>query len=118
MNNDESSEDSSEDSFDFQSDNHSNQEDQEDQTDPNRAGVIRRVKGAHLVYKREQSDGTYEEMWIYNSGSFDLDLKTKKAIIAGTDIPENDTRSPDGTQNVIMWSAGNCDVLVITGLPQ
>lgn len=86
--------------------------------DPNRAGVIRYVKGAHLVYKREQEDGTYEEMWIFNSGKFKQDINTKKAIVAGTDIPPNATRSPDGAQELKMWSAGNADVVVITGLPQ
>lgn len=86
--------------------------------DPNRAGVIRYVKGAHLVYKREQEDGTYEEMWIFNSGEFKKDMDVKKAILAGTDIPVNATASEDGSQEVSMWSAGNADIVVIRGLPQ
>lgn len=90
----------------------------EEEQDPNRAGVIRYVKGAHLVYKREQEDGTYEEMWIYNSGEFKKDMEVKKAIIAGTDIPPNATRSHDGSQEVHMWSAGNADIVLIKGLPQ
>ena len=92
--------------------------DPEQQGDPNRAGVIRHVKGAHLVYKREQEDGTYEEMWMYNSGEFKKDIETKQAILAGTDIPKNATQSPDGAQEVSMWSAGNVDIVKITGLPQ
>jgi hypothetical protein len=91
-------------------------EQSEEPVDPNRAGLIRYVKGAHLVYKREQEDGTYEEMWIYNSGEFKNDIKVKKAILSGTDIPPNATRSPDGSQTVKMWSAGNADIVVINGL--
>lgn len=91
---------------------------EEEPTDPDRAGLIRYVKGAHLVYKREQDDGTYEEMWIYNSGEFKKDIEVKKAILAGTDIPPNATQSPDGAQTVKMWSAGNADIVHITGLPQ
>lgn len=90
----------------------------EEEQDPDRAGVIRYVKGAHLVYKREQEDGTYEEMWIYNSGEFKKDMDVKKAIVAGTDIPPNSTRSHDGSQELKMWSAGNADIIVIKGLPQ
>lgn len=90
----------------------------EEEQDPDRAGVIRYVKGAHLVYKREQEDGTYEEMWIYNSGEFKKDMEVKKAIIAGTDIPPNATRSRDGSQEVHIWSAGNADIVLIKGLPQ
>ena len=30
--------------------------------DPDRQGLIRTVKGAHLVYKRKQEDGTYDEL--------------------------------------------------------
>lgn len=86
--------------------------------DPNRAGVIRTVKGAHLVYKREQEDGTYEEMWIFNSGEFKKDMNVKKAILAGTDIPVNATASADGAQEMSMWSAGNADIILIKGLPQ
>lgn len=85
---------------------------------PNRAGVIRHVAGAHLVYKRETGDGTYEEMWIYNSGDFKKDLTTKKDIVSGTDIPATSTTSPDGSQQLTMWSAGNATVIKITGLPQ
>lgn len=93
-------------------------EDQAAPVDPDRAGVLRNVKGARLVYKREQADGTYEEMWIYNSGAFKRDLETKKTIVAGTDIPPNASQSPDGSQTLKMWSAGNADIIVISGLPQ
>lgn len=91
---------------------------QQEQGDPNRAGVIRHVKGAHLVYKREMEDGTYEELYIFNSGEFRRDMDTKKAILAGTDIPKNATQSPDGSQVSDTWSAGNCTLVRITGIPQ
>lgn len=71
-----------------------------------------------MVYKRETGDGTYEEMWIYNSGDFKKDLTTKKDIVSGTDIPATSTTSPDGSQQLTMWSAGNATVIKITGLPQ
>jgi hypothetical protein len=89
---------------------------EQENVDPNRAGVIRNVKGAHLIYKREIEDGSYEEMWIFNSGEFKKDIEIKKAIIAGTDIPSHSTRSPDGSQELKMWSAGNADIMVLTGL--
>ena len=89
---------------------------EQEPTDPNHAGIIRNVTGAHLIYKRESSDGTYEEMWIFNSGEFRKDIEIKKAIIAGTDIPSHSTKSPDGSQELKMWSAGNADIIVLTGL--
>lgn len=86
--------------------------------DPDKCGLIRTVKGAHLVYKRETEEGTFEELWTYNSGeSMKDELKTRRAIIAGTDIPQNQTSSPDGKQKYTVWSAGNVELLQITGLP-
>lgn len=85
--------------------------------DPNRQGLIRTVKNAHLVYKRETEEGTYEELWLYNVSDFRTELSTKKAILAGTDIPTNKTRSPDGSQTYTTWAAGNAEMLLIRGLP-
>lgn len=84
---------------------------------PDRQGLIRKVKGAHLVYKRETETGSFEELWIYNLGTLKDELEIRKAIIAGTDIPVNNHRSPDGTQEYSMWSAGNAEMILITGLP-
>lgn len=84
--------------------------------DPNRAGLIRTVKGAHLIYKRKIEDGTYEELWIYNVRTMRDEMEIRKAIIAGTDIPVNKTRSPDGSQTYTIWSAGNAELLNIEGL--
>lgn len=86
--------------------------------DPNRAGVIRKVDGAHLVYKREQQDGTYEEMWIFNTSNIKQTMKIRSAILSGTDVKHGQSQSDDGSQNVSTWSVGNADILVISGLPR
>jgi hypothetical protein len=85
--------------------------------DPNRQGLIRTVKGAHLVYKRETEEGTFEELWIYNVTTLKDELIVKKAILAGTDIPPNKMQSPDGDQSYEIWSAGNAELLLVKGLP-
>lgn len=82
--------------------------------------VARYVKGAHLVYKREIEAGQFEELWIYSIDPNTSDPQTNtplKAIIAGTDIPENGTRSEDGTQSYALWTAGNAQFVHIKGLP-
>lgn len=86
--------------------------------DPDKRGLIRTVKGAHLVYKRETEDGTFEELWVYNSGDNMRDeLKTRRAILSGTDIPVDKTSSSDGKQGYSMWTIGNVEMLNIKGLP-
>lgn len=85
--------------------------------DPDRQGLIRTVKNAHLVYKRETEDGTYEELWVYNVSNMRDELEAKKAILAGTDIPTNKMRSPDGTQTYEIWAAGNAEMILVKGLP-
>lgn len=91
--------------------------DQAASQDPDRQGVIRVVKNAHLVYKRQNEDGGYDELWIYNVGKLQDELEIRKAILAGTDIPPNKRASPDNQQKYEIWSAGNAEVLKITGLP-
>lgn len=85
--------------------------------DPDRSGLIRTVKGAHLVYKRETEEGAFEELWIYNVDDLRKEMEIKKAILAGTDIPTNKTSSPDGSQTYEIWSAGNAEMLLVKGLP-
>lgn len=85
--------------------------------DPDHQGLIRKVKGAHLVYKRESDHGLYDELWIYNIDVSQKQFDTKKAILAGTDIPTNKTSSPDGSQTYTIWSAGNAEMLLISGIP-
>jgi hypothetical protein len=90
----------------------------EDEPDENHMGTIRAVKGAHLVYKRQAGDGTFSELWTYNIGEHVNDaIAIKKAIVAGTDIPENKLRSDDGTQSYELVTMGNAQLLKITGLP-
>ena len=91
----------------------------EDSGDPNRQGVIRTVPNAHLIYKRENEEGTYDELWVYNTSS-DLsdELETRRNILAGTDIPPRKTKSEDGNQHFTLTTMGNAQILEITGLPQ
>lgn len=86
--------------------------------DPNRQGIIRYVDKAHLVYKRQTPDGTFEELWIYNiSKEMKDELVIRKKILAGTDIPPSRTRSEDGSQSYTMTTLGNAQYVHITGLP-
>lgn len=86
--------------------------------DPNRQGLIRTVKKAHLVYKRQTEEGTYEELWMYNTTSLRDEMAIRKSILSGTDIPVNRTSSPDGEQEYETWTAGNAEMMLIRGLPQ
>lgn len=93
-------------------------DDEEDQQDPNRQGMIRKVKDAHLVYKRQTPDGTYEELWIYKIGNkVRSELEIRREILAGTDIDPNKTKSKDGTQSYKLWTKGNVQFVYISGLP-
>lgn len=91
-------------------------EDGEQDGDPDKQGLIRTVPNAHLVFKRETADGSFEELWVYNVSELRGSMDTRKAILAGTDIPTNKTKSPDGNQTYELWSAGNAEMLMITGL--
>jgi hypothetical protein len=86
--------------------------------DPDRQGTIRSVKGAKLIFKRQQPDGTFAEMWAYNVGQgLHETLGIKRAILAGTDIPENHFQSPDGQQRYKIVTMGNAQLIKIEGLP-
>lgn len=90
----------------------------EDPIHPNRAGIIRTVDNAHLVYKRQSETGTYEELWIYNVHDNTHDeLDIRRDILAATDIPTKKTKSPDGEQSYSIVTMGNAQLLKITGLP-
>ncbi len=90
----------------------------EDPADPDRAGIIRTVDNAHLVYKRQSEDGTYHELWIYNLYDTTHDeLEIRRDILAGTDIPVNKTFSPDGTQKYAISTMGNAQMIEVSGLP-
>ena len=84
---------------------------------PDKQGNVRTVPGAHLVYKRKNEMGTYDELWIFPSSEIKNSLKIRNAILSGTDIPPNKTTSPDDKSSYNVWSAGNCELMNITGLP-
>ena len=90
----------------------------EEPEDPNRAGFIRVVQNAHLIYKRQAENGTFEELWIYNLHDDTNDeLELRRDILAGTDIPPQKTKSADGVQSYTSTTMGNAQMLKITGLP-
>lgn len=91
----------------------------EDETgDPNRKGVIRTVDSAHLIFKRQDAEGKYEELWMYNTDDkIGNELEIRRDILAGTDIPPKATRSPDGTQHYTLTTLGNAQYINILGLP-
>lgn len=104
---------------DYEIDDETDFEDLDDEEeDPDRQGLIRVVPDAHLVYKRSAEDGSFEELWIYNTGdSYESEIDTRRAILAGTDIPLNKMTSDDGSQSYTVWTAGNGQMVHITGLP-
>ena len=86
--------------------------------DPNFQGVIRTVKGANLVYKRQNPDGTFSELWIQNIGKdMKRESEIRRAVLAGTDIPPTKETSDDGTQTCELTTLGNVQFLRIDGLP-
>lgn len=90
----------------------------ESEEDPDKQGTIRNVKGAKLIFKRQQPDGTFAEMWAYNVGQgLHETLGVKRAILSGTDIPENHFESPDGKQRYKIVTMGNAQLIKIEGLP-
>lgn len=78
----------------------------------------RYVKGAHLVAKKQVDATNFEEIWIYriDPNSPEQSGTILKSILAGTDIPENKSRSDDGKQSYSIWTAGNAQYVHITGL--
>lgn len=96
-----------------------NEELESDEDQPrNKMGIIRRVKNAHLVFKRLTPDGLYEELWAFNiDNNLRDELEIKQNILAGTDIPPNKVSSPDGQQKFDIWTLGNAQLMHITGLP-
>lgn len=85
--------------------------------DDNYQGVIRTVKGAYLVYKRDTGDGNFEELWIQSVGKdLEKSVKIKKAILAGTDIDPSTNQSDDGNQEAEVTAVGNVQFVKITGL--
>jgi hypothetical protein len=88
------------------------------EVNPDKAGLIRRIKGAHLVYKRQMPDDTYEELWMYNiERGIKDEQDIRSAILAGTDINVRSGNSESGKQKFDLWTNNNVQMLHITGLP-
>ncbi len=86
--------------------------------DPNRQGLIRQVPGAHLVFKRKEEDGTYNELWVYKiQKDIRDDSKVRQQILAATDIPIERMQSEDGSQQYDLWTIGDVQMMHIVGLP-
>jgi len=87
-------------------------------------GQVRHVKAAHLVYKAQEDDGTWTELWHYNIGEpgqneqVRSDQQIRDDILAGTDIPKNQITSEDGSQQYSLWTAGNAQMMQVKGLPR
>lgn len=88
------------------------------ETNLNRQGMIRTVKNAHLIYKRENDTNRYDELWQYKSKENGIyhDIDIKNDILAGTDIPLNSLTSDDGEQRYELWNSGNIIFLKIYNL--
>lgn len=89
--------------------------------DPNKQGIIRYVKGAHLVYKRQNEQGTYDELWVFpisdDGKHIRNELEMRHSILSGTDIPGGEKVSADGSQKFELTTVGNAQLLRIMGLP-
>lgn len=81
-------------------------------------GIIRYIKGAHLVYKRKNVDGMYDELWMFKTTSLKTDEHIKQIIIAGTDINPKTGESEDGIQHYDLWINGDITLLKIFNLPE
>lgn len=92
----------------------------DEEGEPDRQGDVRYVKGAHLVFRREDpEEGTFEELWIFNTGK-EAERKSDsilRDILAGTEIDPSQIRSEDGTQTYSAWSVGNAQMVHVKGLP-
>ena len=92
---------------------------EEEEKDLNRQGLIRKVKNAHLIYKRENETDTYDELWVYRSGKDGIksEIDIKNDIVSGTDIPVDGLKSDDGEQFYEIWHVGEVIFLKIFNLP-
>ncbi len=81
-------------------------------------GLIRTVRGASLVFKKEELNGNFNELWIYNIGDDSFkESKIRKSILAGTDINPDLMTSDDEKQKAQTYTMGNIQFLELTGLP-
>jgi hypothetical protein len=97
---------------------HKIDDEQQPEEDKNFQGLVRNIPGARLLFKKQMDDGTFEELWIYVIvPGLHSEVKIRKKILAGTDIPQRQTHSPNGEQSYKVWTAGDRQYLHITGLP-
>jgi hypothetical protein len=90
---------------------------EEKDEDHDHEGVIRTIKNAHLIYKRQDTDGTYSELWMYDIGKGPRDeYHIRTAILDGTDIDQKTGSSEDGNQHYVLWTCNNRQLMQITGL--
>lgn len=108
-------EDDDESTPEFEGDEEGMIDDGEENSD--KAGMLRSVKGAYMVYKRATPSNNFEELWVYNIGNVKSQTKIRNAILAGTDIDPVTLRSPDNEQMADVWSKGNVQYLHVDGLP-
>ncbi len=120
----ESSDKSSEDIIDLSSkksdksnDKSNDKSDEKEEHDPDREGIIRTIKNAHLVYKRKDVNGTYTELWEYDiNKGFNDEYDIRDAILNGTDINHKTGLSSDEQQSFDLWTCGGRQMMKITGL--
>lgn len=94
------------------------EQDYNDYDKQNKQGIIRYIKGAHLVFKRKNPDGLYDELWMFKTSNLKDDENIKQTIIAGTDIDKTVGESEDGVQTYDMWTSGDITILKILNLPE
>lgn len=81
---------------------------------PDRLGIVRIVKDAHLVFKRKDEHNKYVELWVFKENKISKTAgRIYNAILAGTDIPVGSIQSQDGLQTVIKWEVGPADNTLI-----
>jgi hypothetical protein len=101
-----------------ESDSDDNDKDDKKSENPDKQGIIRTIKNAHLIYKRQDGDGTYVELWVYNiSKGIKDEYKIRNAILDGTDIEAKTGSSPDNKQKFELWTIGERQFIQVTGLP-
>lgn len=97
---------------------HKDHDDKDENKNSDKQGLIRKIKGAHLVYKRINEDGTYDELWMYNiSRGSRNEYEIRSEILANTDIEQKSGVSASGTQKYILWTNNNVQMMQVTGLP-
>jgi hypothetical protein len=85
--------------------------------DPDRQGIIRNIDQAHLIYKRQDTDGSYTELWTYDISKSERDeFDIRSAILAGTDINHRTGVSDNEQQKFTLWTCGNRQFMEIIGL--